>query len=81
LQRVVVALEAIEVDIADPRRFAQRAGEIHAASSGMGARRTTSFGRDTYLGKEYTTPGQHQSQEDMGAAGDAKPPTSPPSST
>ncbi|MDO8622309.1 MAG: VWA domain-containing protein [bacterium] len=79
-QVLVVALQAIEVDIADPSRFAQRAGEIHAASSGMGARRTTSFGPGSYLKDEHTTPGQRRSVSDMDAGG-AKPPSSTPSST
>lgn len=70
-QMLVIALEAIELDIGDARRFAARAGEIHATSSSMGARHTTSFGRGGYLPDEpYTTPSQRRSQEDMGADDD-----------
>ena len=68
-QVLVVALEAIELDIGDPRRFAARAGEIHATSASMGTRHTTTMGGVYLKDETYMTPAQRQSQEDMGTKG------------
>ncbi|MDO8599750.1 MAG: hypothetical protein Q7S02_06620, partial [bacterium] len=67
-QAIVIMLEAIERDVGDPQRFRERAGHIHATSSSVGMRRSTTTSLRGYVDpRTYTTGVQGRAAQDMGA--------------